>query len=864
MKPDSGQKLRETAARQRLEQSDSELSPAADPMIGTVLSGHLEILNFLGRGGMSVVYKAKDLLLNRHVAVKLLLAHNALDPKQVARFRQEAMAASKLDHPNIIRIFEFNIPEQGPPYLVMDYIEGQSLADLISSSGAIEQRRAISIMAMVLDGLEHAHKEGVVHRDLKPGNIMLLKDASGKQTVKIVDFGIAKLVENDQAHGLTQTGELFGSPLYMSPEQCLGKKLDKRTDIYALGCVMYEMLTGKPPLKGATVLETIQLQTTQMPESVRRIHPGIKNPDKLDALLLKCLAKDPEQRFQNAADFKSALQDMEIKTKESLFARAKLKWQLKQLKDQSSKPSLAALTACGLAVVLGVSGLVWWWHEAQLTKTAPAPQPNLVEWTDNDRIGQENFDSGKNDAAEARFLKAQQVSKLLGLEYEIISQQELIDFYTAAGKTTAASQARMNELFDQENNHARELLKKLDRTTDKSQALNLIKEVLSIIKQLRYGREKEAQDLTNQLTNFAQKLGDERSVLDCLYQSAGLAKLRNDSDERLSCLTRAVEQARQLKEGALQSSCLYALAECYRDAQQFDKAIAALEKGRQAAPNSVAAARCDLDLSDLYRQLGESRLSEEAKIRAERAFIDIPLDKRDDEYLLTNLLSQTIRRTDPLPPDFTEKAENCLRNSETHMPRDFRQIGRSLNVCMNSTKPWPTLNFESMLRRKLAITQRIKDLSQKEELAYLSGLYGTHAQHEHSLDEHRKSRVILCQLVNRLESAPLTLSELQFYSKFYRLLARQYLAISPTNPQKSVDCALKYVAAVSRYAPHDAYANAAANAILAESYIAAKDAVHAEPLLKRAEEYFQRKGPQGNDYVVKMRARLNALTAKQP
>jgi serine/threonine protein kinase len=282
-----------------------------DPLLGTILGGHLKILSCLGAGGMSVVYKAEDLLLHRIVAVKLLHSHSALNPQNVLRFRQEAMAASKIDHPNVIRVYEFNVPDEGQPYLVMDFIEGQSLAEFMRTNGPIEMRRAITLMGIICDGLQCAHDAGVVHRDLKPGNIMLLKDSSGKQTLKIVDFGIAKvLTEDAQGHDLTQTGEVFGSPLYMSPEQCYGKTLDRRSDIYSLGCVMFEICTGQPPIKGGSMLETIQMQTTEMPAPSASFYLGIKYGAQFDAVIAKALAKDPSERHQSATDFKQAINSL--------------------------------------------------------------------------------------------------------------------------------------------------------------------------------------------------------------------------------------------------------------------------------------------------------------------------------------------------------------------------------------------------------------------------------------------------------------------------------------------------------------------------------------------------------------------------
>lgn len=287
------------------------VNAGSDALVGATLGGHLKIISCVGSGGMSVVYKAEDLLLKRTVAVKILHSHSALNPQNVLRFRQEAMAASKIDHANVIRIFEFSVPEKGQPYLVMDFIAGQSLADFIASNGPIEMRRAVSLMGIICDGLQCAHDAGVVHRDLKPANIMLLKDASGKQTLKLVDFGIAKvLTEDSSGHALTQTGEVFGSPLYMSPEQCYGKTLDRRSDLYSLGCVMYEMCTGQPPIKGGSLLETIQLQTTDMPASASSKYSGIKYGAEFDLFIQRAMAKSPDERFQSASEFKQALLSM--------------------------------------------------------------------------------------------------------------------------------------------------------------------------------------------------------------------------------------------------------------------------------------------------------------------------------------------------------------------------------------------------------------------------------------------------------------------------------------------------------------------------------------------------------------------------
>lgn len=280
-----------------------------DPLVGTVLDGYIEIVALLGQGGMSTVYKAKDLVLKRFVAVKIMKPHIIVNDLGVRRFQQEAVAASHLNHPNIIKILSMHLPEEGQPYLVMELVEGRSLAELIALRGSLDVERVLSIMSQACSALFHAHNHGVIHRDLKPSNIMLSKTDHGIEEIKIVDFGIAKILEDDdQAHALTQTGEVFGSPLYMSPEQCIGKQLDARSDIYSLGCVMYEALTGKPPLKGVNALDTLQKQSSERPKSVSIIKPNIECANELNKVLYKALAKDPALRYQTMYEMQSAIE----------------------------------------------------------------------------------------------------------------------------------------------------------------------------------------------------------------------------------------------------------------------------------------------------------------------------------------------------------------------------------------------------------------------------------------------------------------------------------------------------------------------------------------------------------------------------
>jgi len=288
----------------------SELrGPGNDPLIGNVFAERYLIESVLGLGGMSIVYKAQHSLMNRTVAIKMLHRNLKDDAMAMERFRLEAQAASSLSHQNVITVYDFGISPSGEPFFVMDCIEGESLEKVIDEEGRIPYLRAISIFKQVCDGLEAAHKKGIVHRDLKPANVILTRREDGGDQVKLVDFGIAKLLPQagKVQQQLTRTGEVFGSPIYMSPEQCLGRELDTRSDIYALGCLMYEAVAGEPPFIGDSYLATMNMHVEQHPKLISEKAPGADVPSELEAAILCCLQKDPDIRFQTAGELRDVL-----------------------------------------------------------------------------------------------------------------------------------------------------------------------------------------------------------------------------------------------------------------------------------------------------------------------------------------------------------------------------------------------------------------------------------------------------------------------------------------------------------------------------------------------------------------------------
>jgi serine/threonine protein kinase len=325
-------------------------------MIGQTLDNQYEILSIVGQGGMSVVYKARHLMLRKIVAIKTLLPHLILHPLSLQRFQQEAQAASNIVHTNVVTIYNFGITPEGQPYLVMDYLEGISLQELILEHGHLAIERAVNIFSQMANALGLAHEKGVVHRDLKPSNIILIEQGDRKDIVQIVDFGIAKLLpqEGAEAMALTQTGEVFGSPLYMSPEQAKGEKLDSRSDIYSMGCLMYESLCGKLPHHGENALEVLYKHINDVPPPMSSGEAKI--PHALEAIVFKCLAKSPDLRYPSMLDLEEDLESFQKAQQFSLIGIWKSRMELARLKKRPR--SKAETTARKMAMAFGILAVV--------------------------------------------------------------------------------------------------------------------------------------------------------------------------------------------------------------------------------------------------------------------------------------------------------------------------------------------------------------------------------------------------------------------------------------------------------------------------------------------------------------------------
>ncbi len=266
---------------------------------GDIIGSTYQLIDLIGQGGMGVVYRVQHLFLEKQFALKLL-APSQINNLSWRRFEIEGRSLAKLNHANIVSIYNMGV-DKGCPYFVMDWLEGISLAERIDESGPLTAREGLQIFLQVSSALSCAHKNGIIHRDIKPANIMLTRDSQGTQ-VKLVDFGIARLKSQNAnvMQGLTKSGEVFGSPLYMSPEQSRGEEIDERSDLYSAGCSLFETLTGKPPFRGASAMATLMMHLEAEPPSLSSQSSTNSFAPSLDVLLARCLSKDAKKRYQSA------------------------------------------------------------------------------------------------------------------------------------------------------------------------------------------------------------------------------------------------------------------------------------------------------------------------------------------------------------------------------------------------------------------------------------------------------------------------------------------------------------------------------------------------------------------------------------
>jgi serine/threonine protein kinase len=298
----------------------SLVTPVADPLIGLIIDNRYRIVDLIGRGGMGAVYRVEHVKMGKIMAMKILHGELSQQGDLTRRFRREAETVSRLSHFNTVSVFDFG-SDKGMMYLVMEYIEGRDLREVLLEDGPLPATRCYRVLIQVCSALTEAHEKGIIHRDLKPENILVGKRDEREDFVKVLDFGLAKLKDMHRTK-ITEQGSLVGTPYYMAPEHIRGDGVDQRSDIYALGAVMYKLLTGDPPFAAPTAMGIISKHLTQPPPRPSAASPDLSIPERADEICLKAMAKVPEARYASANEMRRALADaLEDKSPGSEFSR---------------------------------------------------------------------------------------------------------------------------------------------------------------------------------------------------------------------------------------------------------------------------------------------------------------------------------------------------------------------------------------------------------------------------------------------------------------------------------------------------------------------------------------------------------------
>lgn len=352
-------------------------------LLGQLVESRYEVTENIGKGGMSMVFKARDRRLKKFVALKVLMPHLSVDPLSVQRFQQEATAASHLDHPSIVKVYNVGTTDSGLPFMTMDFLQGRSLSAVIKEKGRLEYTEALNIFVQLAAALTHAHEKGVIHRDLKPSNVILSHQGDEAEVAKLVDFGIAKVLVQDghtQAK-LTQTGDVFGSPHYMSPEQCLGGELDERSDVYSMGCLMYEALTGRPPHTGDSTLQILHKHISETPPSFKSVIPETDATARLEAIVFKCLAPKRDDRLQSMRLLKNELTELYMARGKNPVDQTLAKLSLAWAKRPKLSTREKVMASAALVVSFMVLYAIWFCYSfITITTNSPWLSSNILNW----------------------------------------------------------------------------------------------------------------------------------------------------------------------------------------------------------------------------------------------------------------------------------------------------------------------------------------------------------------------------------------------------------------------------------------------------------------------------------------------------
>jgi serine/threonine protein kinase len=353
---------------------------------GDWIADKYEVVELISSGGMGSVYKALHREIGKLVAIKVLLVDKLIKDVTYRRFEREAQAAGSLNHPNIVSVFDYGMIGANCPYIVMELLDGNNLDDMLIARGYLEAPLFIQVFAQVCEALGYAHSRGLIHRDLKPSNIMLIGHDREKKFVKIIDFGIAKFSsKKPETKPITKPGQIFGSPLYMSPEQCVGQRIDPRSDIYSLGCVMYETLCGAPPFMGDTLLSTIFKHVNETPPPLGEHALGRRAPASLEKIVAKMLQKHPDDRYQSTAEVLAALQQVNLDQAKSTISDNKNAIVWRRLSANKHWRLLLA-TAVPIAIAIALKLTFDIINQGERHTSNHQPQARQMRHSPNDRF----------------------------------------------------------------------------------------------------------------------------------------------------------------------------------------------------------------------------------------------------------------------------------------------------------------------------------------------------------------------------------------------------------------------------------------------------------------------------------------------
>ncbi|MBK7838202.1 MAG: protein kinase [Candidatus Obscuribacter sp.] len=345
---------------------------------GDLVDGKYLVKGFLGEGGMGAVYKVHHQFLGIDLALKTFRSAK-IDQEAWLRFQREAQAIGKLEHENIVRIYDFGITKEQMPFYTMELLQGEPLSDRIAGEGPLSLKEALRIFTRVASALTHAHHSGIVHRDIKPANIYVsAPNGTNQGIVKLVDFGIAKLASSKNQE-LTSVGLIFGSPLYMSPEQAMGGTIDHRTDIYSLGCTIVECLTEKTPFEGSTIIETLSMHQQEKPPSLIDLDKGSEYPQRLEGMIRKMLAKSPDDRYQTMEEVQRELEAIPVVAPKSQSATMEInvapRKVTKKLVQEKKKALPLIPIAGGLVLLLAAGGIIYYTLAPRKVHNYPVTAP---------------------------------------------------------------------------------------------------------------------------------------------------------------------------------------------------------------------------------------------------------------------------------------------------------------------------------------------------------------------------------------------------------------------------------------------------------------------------------------------------------